>query len=81
MTARPAATTLAQTLPQSLLGEQPPLGAVIFDAMSSLAIRLASASRRRRDARVLSEMDDTMLRDIGIHRSEIQFAVRHGRTF
>jgi uncharacterized protein YjiS (DUF1127 family) len=80
MTARPSATALAHASPQSLLGERPSLGVVIFDALSSLAIRLASASRRRRDARVLSEMDDTMLRDIGISRSEIGFAVRHGRT-
>ena len=80
MTARSSATALARTLPQDLLGERPSLGAVIFDVLSSLAGRALAASRRRRDARILSEMDDTLLRDIGIRRSEIEFALRHGRA-
>ena len=37
--------------------------------MSRLAKRLARALRARRDARLLSEMNDHMLRDIGTTRS------------
>jgi uncharacterized protein YjiS (DUF1127 family) len=36
--------------------------------------------RTRRDMKKLAELGDRMLRDIGIARSEIEPAVRHGRS-
>jgi uncharacterized protein YjiS (DUF1127 family) len=41
--------------------------------------RIAAATRRRRDARLLAHADDHMLRDMGIIRSQIDGAVRFGR--
>ncbi len=37
------------------------------------------ALERRRAARLVAEMDDRMLRDIGIHRGDAMRAIRHGR--
>lgn len=37
--------------------------------------------RRRRDIDALMAFDDHMLRDIGLGRSEIECAMRHGRPF
>jgi uncharacterized protein YjiS (DUF1127 family) len=39
---------------------------------------LAAERRRRRAIRQLQRLDDRTLRDIGIHRGEIEFAVRNG---
>ena len=36
--------------------------------------------RARRDMKKLAELDDRMLRDIGVARNEIEPAVRHGRS-
>src|SRR3712207_4971683 len=49
------------------------------ESLTKLAKRIAKAERVRRDMRRLSEMDDRMLRDIGLARSEIERAVRGGR--
>jgi uncharacterized protein YjiS (DUF1127 family) len=81
MTARSHSAAHAQTIHHSLLADRQPLGTLILDTLSSLATRVVAASRRGRDARMLSEMDDSLLRDIGIRRSEIEYALRHGRTF
>ena len=40
---------------------------------------MAERRRLRRATRELEAMDDHMLKDIGIGRSEIMRAVRHGR--
>jgi uncharacterized protein YjiS (DUF1127 family) len=34
----------------------------------------------RRDIKLLMEFDDNMLADIGLSRSEVLYAVRHGRA-
>ena len=41
--------------------------------------RIAERRRRRRDADLLLLMDDRMLADIGLCRSEIEHAIRYGR--
>jgi len=44
-----------------------------------LCTLIAREFRIRRDMRKLAELDDWMLRDIGLRRSEIEPAARHGR--
>jgi uncharacterized protein YjiS (DUF1127 family) len=39
---------------------------------------VTSFYRARRDQQWLSQLDDHMLKDIGLHRSQIRMAVRHG---
>jgi uncharacterized protein YjiS (DUF1127 family) len=39
---------------------------------------VAAQRRWRRDVRELQRLDDHALKDIGVRRSEIEFAVRHG---
>lgn len=46
---------------------------------ASLWTSLAQARRARRDRHVLQGLDDRMLKDIGVSRSEIFYASRHGR--
>jgi len=55
--------------------------------LKSLRQRLQEASRLRRQALEerraiahLHAMTDAQLRDIGVHRGDIEYAVRHGRT-
>ena len=42
------------------------------------ARRMAAEQSRRNAIRQLQRLDDRMLRDMGIHRGEIEFAVRNG---
>ena len=44
-----------------------------------LWVAAVEAAERRRAARLIGEMDDRMLRDIGIHRGNAERAIRHGR--
>ena len=53
-------------------------GALLFRAVA-LGTRAAREIRIRRDMRRLAELDDWMLRDIGLARTEIEPAARHGR--
>src|SRR5688572_29209524 len=53
--------------------------AAIADLVMEGARRVSAGLRRRRDARLLAQVDEHMLRDIGITRSEIDRAVRFGR--
>ena len=52
----------------------------LFHVASRMVARVARELRIRRDRRRLAEMDDAMLCDIGLARSEIEHAVRHGRS-
>lgn len=44
-----------------------------------LWVTAVEAVERRRAAKLVGEMDDRMLRDIGIHRGNAQRAIRQGR--
>ncbi len=48
-------------------------------AVLHLAWTVARERRLRRDMRALAQLDDTMLRDIGASRGEVEDLVRHGR--
>ena len=52
----------------------------LFQVASRMVARVARELRIRRDMRRLAEMDDAMLCDIGLARSEIEHVVRHGRS-
>jgi uncharacterized protein YjiS (DUF1127 family) len=44
-----------------------------------LIAAIANELRVRRDMRQLAAMDDYMLKDIGLHRGEIEYSVRYGK--
>jgi uncharacterized protein YjiS (DUF1127 family) len=46
-------------------------------SIAGLIRRAAFRLKDRRDRRVLSALDDHILKDIGIHRSEIESVLRH----
>jgi uncharacterized protein YjiS (DUF1127 family) len=66
---------LTQTFPATRAS----LAEFILEALTTLGGNIERAVRRRRDLRQLAEMDDHLLHDIGISRSEIEHAVRYGR--
>jgi uncharacterized protein YjiS (DUF1127 family) len=65
----------AYRLPRSFANRQTPWLGLLADAVA----HVAKAARARRDIRLLSAMDDGMLRDIGIVRSDVERAVLRGR--
>jgi uncharacterized protein YjiS (DUF1127 family) len=60
-----------------------PLVAGLIARLRAFAEYLGDLRRAARDAAILREMDDRMLHDIGITRSQIDAAVRglHGRYY
>lgn len=69
----------AYCLPRSFANRQTPWLRLFSDATSAFASRIAEAARARRDIRLLSALDDGMLSDIGIPRSDVERAVLRGR--
>ena len=55
------------------------LGVRIARAVAALVSALAAEYRARQASKALYELNDHMLADIGLSRSEIETAVRHGR--
>jgi uncharacterized protein YjiS (DUF1127 family) len=51
----------------------------VLDLVRHLAEAVRREFRLRHDLAMLQSLDDTMLHDIGLSRSEIEGAVRHGR--
>jgi uncharacterized protein YjiS (DUF1127 family) len=60
-------------------------GAVFLEELSAMLARILSGLVRewriRRDLARLVEFDDRMLHDIGLGRSEVEPALRYGRSF
>jgi uncharacterized protein YjiS (DUF1127 family) len=69
----------AYRLPRSFANRQTPWLGLIADAASAYVAHIAKAVRARRDIMLLSAMDDGMLSDIGIARSDVERAVLRGR--
>ncbi len=70
-------THLAASQPVRQAGPERSLWRV---GLARLMRRLAQELRLRRDARQLMALSDAMLKDLGVSRSEIEGAVRHGRA-
>jgi uncharacterized protein YjiS (DUF1127 family) len=51
----------------------------MLDLIRRTAVVAAHEIRMRHDLVKLQSFDDTMLHDIGLSRSEIEYVVRHGR--
>ena len=69
----------AYRLPRSFARQQTPWLGLLADAISACAAHMAKSVRARREIRLLSEMDDGMLRDIGIARSDVERVILRGR--
>ena len=55
--------------------------AVLLNPIKRGIARIMERHRRRQDIDILLALDDRMLADIGLDRSEIEYVVRHGRSF
>lgn len=53
--------------------------AVTPGLVARLWLTAVVAVERRRARQIIGQMDDRMLRDIGIHRGDSERAIRHGR--
>ena len=53
--------------------------AALARGLAWLIATIAEELRIRRDMRQLRAMDDHMLKDIGLRRSDIEYCVRYGR--
>jgi len=74
-----AGTTL-KLQPHRLVFDEIVWGAkTLADTIDGMWARLVKRGQMRRDAERLRAMDDRLLRDIGLTRSEIESALRHGR--
>lgn len=51
-----------------------------MNAVKQMIATLTRELRARRDVRRLKRLDDRMLRDIGLHRCDLEVAARFGRT-
>lgn len=51
----------------------------ILDFTTTLTARIAAHRAEKRNGRILHAMTDAELSDLAIGRSEISYAVRHGR--
>ncbi len=60
---------------------RPALGARLLARLASVPAMLAREIRIRRAARMLEEMPDSLLSDIGLSRAEIDHALRNGRPW
>ena len=52
--------------------------ATLMRLIKRVVARTGSRLRQRRDIAALMALDDCMLRDIGVSRSDIDYVVRHG---
>jgi uncharacterized protein YjiS (DUF1127 family) len=69
-----AMTPRQEIIQQSALSLVWAIGA-LGTALASRVVRMAKILRHRRDLEFLAELDDRMLKDIGLNRSDLRFAL------
>ena len=58
-----------------------PWHAVLLKSIERRIAQIGEKIRLRRDTDALLALDDRLLADIGLGRSELEYAARHGRRF